>query len=127
MVQIPAQSTPERQEGIPSYNPPARGGLKEKIQIFSYRLAKPSKPIFFPKVAKSEVFFGTKEKCLSSGLEGPNSKISKTKIKPLSSAFRQKFFWANWTFLWAANRDSAKVVEKSVKSEAKYHKTAPKL
>ena len=39
------------------YNPPApqaRGGLKENIQIFSYRLAKPSKPIFFPKVAKSE-------------------------------------------------------------------------
>ena len=39
------------------YNPPApqaRGGLKENIQFFSYRLAKPSKPIFFPKVAKSE-------------------------------------------------------------------------
>jgi len=32
----------------------ARGGLKENIQFFSYRLAKPSKPIFFPKVAKSE-------------------------------------------------------------------------
>ena len=40
-----------------SYNPPApqaRGGLKENIQFFSYRLAKPSKPIFFPKVEKSE-------------------------------------------------------------------------
>ena len=38
-------------------NPPApqaRGGLKENIQFFSYRLAKPSKPIFFPKVEKSE-------------------------------------------------------------------------
>ena len=57
---------------------------------------------------------------LNSGLEGPNSKIPKPKIKPLPSAFRQKKIWANSTFLWAANRDSAKVVEKSVKSEAKY-------
>ena len=39
------------------YTPPApqaRGGLKEIIQFFSYRLAKPLKPIFFPKVEKSE-------------------------------------------------------------------------
>ena len=39
------------------YNPPApqaRGGLKENIQFFSYRLPKPSKPIFFPKVEKSD-------------------------------------------------------------------------
>ena len=38
-------------------NPPApqaRGGLKVDIQIFSYRLAKPSKPVFFPKVEKSD-------------------------------------------------------------------------
>ena len=38
-------------------NPPApqaRGGLKEIIQFSSYRLAKPLKPIFFPKVAKSD-------------------------------------------------------------------------
>ena len=39
------------------YNPPApqaRGGLKEIIQFFSYRLAKPLKPIKFPKVEKSD-------------------------------------------------------------------------
>ena len=35
-------------------NPGYNHGLKENIQFFSYRLAKPSKPIFFPKVAKSE-------------------------------------------------------------------------
>ena len=43
--------------GLNDYNPPAplgAGGLKVNIQIFSYRLAKPSKPVFFPKVAKSE-------------------------------------------------------------------------
>ena len=70
------------------YNPSlvARGDLKVNVQIFSYSLAKPSKVIFFPKVAKSEAklaFSGTKEKCLSSGLEGPNPKISKPIIKPL--------------------------------------------
>ena len=32
---------------------PARGGLKVIIQICSYRLAKPLKPIFFLKVEKS--------------------------------------------------------------------------
>ena len=63
-------------------------------------------------------FFGTKEKCFSLDLKGLNPKISKPKIKPLPSAFRQKN-WANPTFLWAANRDSAKVVKKIVKSEAK--------
>ena len=39
------------------YNPPAPqalGGLKVDIQIFSYRLAKPSKPVFSPKVEKSD-------------------------------------------------------------------------
>ena len=39
------------------YTPPApqaRGGLKEIIQFSSYRLAKPLKPIFLPKVEKSE-------------------------------------------------------------------------
>ena len=35
-------------------------------------------------MARSEAFFGTKEKCLSSGLGGPNSKIS----KPLPSAVK---------------------------------------
>ena len=64
-------------------------------------------------------FFGTKEKYLSLGLKGPNPNISQLKIKPLPSAFRQKKLWANPIFLWAANRDSAKVVKKSVKSEAK--------
>ena len=63
----------------------------------------------------------------NSGLEGPYSKISKPIIKPLPLAFRQKKIWANSTFLWAANRDSAKVIEKSVKSEAKSPETAPKL
>ena len=72
-------------------------------------------------------FSGKKEKCHNSGLEGPNPKISKPIINPLPSAFRQKKIWANSTFLWAANRDSAKVVEKSVKSEAKCKETAPKL
>ena len=44
-----------RNHTINNYNlPAARGGLKENIQFFSYRLAKPSKPIFFPKVEKSE-------------------------------------------------------------------------
>ena len=60
----------------------------------------------------------------NSGLECPNPKISKPIIKPLPLAFRQKKIWANSTFLWAANRDSAKVVKKSVKSEAKCNKTA---
>ena len=32
----------------------ALGGLKVNIQILSYRLAKPSKPVFFPKVEKSD-------------------------------------------------------------------------
>ena len=59
----------------------------------------------------------------NSGLECPNPKISKPIIKPLPLAFRQKKNWANSTFLWAANRVSAKVVEKSVKSEAKCHET----
>ena len=69
-------------------------------------------------------FFGTKEIGHSSGLEGPNPKISKPIIKPLPVAFRQKKkIWANSPFLWAANRDSAKVIEKSVKSEAKSPET----
>ena len=58
------------------------------------------------------------------GLEGPNPKISKPIIKPLPSAFRQKKIWANLTFLWVANRNSAKVVEKSVKFAQKCHETA---
>jgi len=33
----------------------------------------------------------------------------------------------NSIFLWAANCDSAKVIEKSVKFGAKCHETAPKL
>ena len=37
----------------------------------------------------------------------------------------EKKIWVNSTFLGAANRDSVKVVEKSVKSGAKYHETAP--
>ena len=44
---------------------------------------------YFPqkwkKVRQIDIF----HTCLSSGLEGPNSKISKPKIKPLPSAFRQ--------------------------------------
>ena len=37
----------------------------------------------------------------------------------------EKKIWVNSTFLGAANRDSVEVVEKSVKSEAKYHEMAP--
>ena len=37
----------------------------------------------------------------------------------------EKKIWVNSTFLGAANRDSVKVVEKSVKSEAKSPETAP--
>ena len=37
----------------------------------------------------------------------------------------EKKIWVNSTFLGAANRDSVKVVEKSVKSEAKSPKTGP--
>ena len=37
----------------------------------------------------------------------------------------EKKIWVISTFLGAANRDSVKVVEKSVKSVAKYHETAP--
>ena len=37
----------------------------------------------------------------------------------------EKKIWVNSTFLGAANRDSVKVVEKSVKSEAKCHETGP--
>ena len=36
-----------------------------------------------------------------------------------------KKIWVNSTFLGAANRDSVKVVEKSVKSEAKCHEMGP--
>ena len=63
----------------------------------------------------------------NSGLECPNPKMSKPIIKPLPLAFRQKKNWANSTFLWAENRDSAKVIEKSVKFGAKSPETAPKL
>ena len=44
----------EGESGFDSGEGEARGGLKVDIQIFSYRLAKPSKPIFFPKVEKSD-------------------------------------------------------------------------
>ena len=37
----------------------------------------------------------------------------------------EKKIWVNSTFLGAANRDSVKVVEKSVKSGAKSPETAP--
>ena len=61
--------------------PPRWGGLKVNIQFFSYsyRLAKPSKPIFFPKVEKSEAiwrFPGQKKLAIIQALEGPNPKIS---------------------------------------------------
>ena len=39
---------------VSNFSIQVHGGLKVNIQFFSYRLAKPSKPIFFPKVAKSE-------------------------------------------------------------------------
>ena len=50
--------------GLITPPPAAWGSLKENIQIFSYRLAKPSKPIFFPKVEKSDAnwrFLGQKK------------------------------------------------------------------
>ena len=37
----------------------------------------------------------------------------------------KKKIWVNSTFLWAANCDSVKVVQKSVKSGAKCHEMAP--
>ena len=36
------------------YKTSGAGGFTENIQLFTYRPAKPSKPLFFPKVAKSE-------------------------------------------------------------------------
>ena len=102
------------------YNPPAPWGLKVNIQFFSWQ--NPQNQYFsqkWQKVTQIDVFRTSHNSCL----EGPNPKISKPIIKPLPLAFRQKKIWANSTFLWAANRDSAQVIEKSVKSEAKYHET----
>ena len=55
----------------------------------------------------------------------PKSKNFKAYNQALAIGFQAKKIWANSTFLWAANRDSAKVIEKSVKSEAKCHETGP--
>ena len=57
----------------------------------------------------------------------PKSKNFKAYNQALAISFQAKQIWANLTFLWAANHDSAKVIEKSVKSEAKSPETAPKL
>ena len=53
----------------------------------------------------------------------PKSKNFKAYNQALAIGFQAKKNWANSTFLWAANRDSAKVVEKSVKSAQKCNKT----
>ena len=53
----------------------------------------------------------------------PKSKNFKAYNQALAIGFQAKKNWANSTFLWAANRDSVKVIEKSVKSEAKSPET----
>ena len=55
------------------------------------------------------------------------SKNFKAYNQALAIGFQAKKIWANSTFLWAANRDSVKVIEKSVKFGAKCHETGPKL
>ena len=55
----------------------------------------------------------------------PKSKNFIAYNQALAIGFQAKKNWANSTFLWAANRDSAKVVEKSVKFGAKCLETAP--
>ena len=64
-----------------NYNPPAphaRWGLKENIQLFSYRLTKPSKPIFSPKVEKNEAnspFLGQKKLAITQALKAQIQKF----------------------------------------------------
>ena len=99
--------------------------LKVNIQIFP-KGSKPQNQYFSQKL-KKVMQIGVFRTSHNSGLEGPNSKFSKPIIKPLPSAFRQKKIWANSTFLWAANRDSVTVVEKSVKFAQKSPETGPKL
>ena len=56
------------------------------------------------------------------------AKIQKFQSPESSSGLQllgEKKIWVILTFLGAAKRDSVKVVEKSVKSEAKYHETGP--
>ena len=57
------------------------------------------------------------------GLGMAELRILKGKNHLLAISFQPKKNWANPTFLWAANCNSAKVVKKSVKSEAKSPET----
>ena len=52
-------------------------------------------------------------------------KFQSSESSPGLQVSGEKKIWVNSTFLGAANRDSVKVVEKSVKSEAKCHETGP--
>ena len=52
-------------------------------------------------------------------------KFQSPESRPGLQVSGEKKIWVNLTFLWAENRDSVEVVEKSVKSEAKYHETGP--
>ena len=52
-------------------------------------------------------------------------KFQSSESSPGLQVSGEKKIWVNSTFLGAANRDSVKVVEKSVKSEAKSPETAP--
>ena len=52
-------------------------------------------------------------------------KFQSSESSPGLQVSGEKKIWVNSTFLGAANRNSVKVVEKSVKSGAKCHETAP--
>ena len=69
--------------------PAARGGLKEIIQFSSYRLAKPLKPIKFPKVEKSEANWPISHRA-QLGLRWPKSKNFKAQNQALAFRFQGK-------------------------------------
>ena len=74
------------------YNPPApqaRGGWKVIVQFSSYRLAKPLKPIFFPKVAKSEANWPISHRA-QLGPRWPKSKSFKAQNQALAFSFQAK-------------------------------------
>ena len=65
------------------------GGLKEIIQFSSYRLAKPLKPIKFPKVEKSEANWPISHRA-QLGLRWPKSKNFKAQNQALAFRFQGK-------------------------------------
>ena len=75
---------------VKNSNPPAaRGGLKEIIQICSYRLAKPLKQIKLPKVAKSEANSHFSHRA-QLGPRWPKSKSFKAQNQALAFRFQGK-------------------------------------